>query len=93
MSIISICLIIHTSITFLVTVPGCGKGYLGPGGLDEGGKYFNCTGGVAGYIDRQIFGEHMYKAPINLYETKQYYDPEGEIFNKYLISAVSNLEC
>lgn len=77
MSLIVVCLVIHTCITFFVNVPGCGEGYLGPGGLDEGGKYLNCTGGVAGYIDRYIFGEHIYKAPIKLYETTQHYDPEG----------------
>ncbi|KAL3284534.1 hypothetical protein HHI36_018692 [Cryptolaemus montrouzieri] len=70
-------IVVHTCITFLYNVPGCGKGYLGPGGLDDGGKFYNCTGGVSGYIDRMIFGEHMYKAPIPMYETKQYYDPEG----------------
>lgn len=70
---------LHTMITFLVEVPGCGKGYLGPGGLHEHGKYFNCTGGVAGYVDRKVFGEHIYKHPTcqKVYETDVYYDPEG----------------
>ena len=72
--------IIHTCLTFLVDVPGCGRGYLGPGGLEDGEKHVNCTGGVAGYIDRAVFGNHMYKHPPceKLYETKVYYDPEGE---------------
>ena len=40
------------------------RGYLGPGGLAEGGSYSNCTGGAAGYIDRVIFGEaHIYQTP------------------------------
>ncbi|XP_018335503.1 heparan-alpha-glucosaminide N-acetyltransferase [Agrilus planipennis] len=71
--------IIHTSITFALNVPGCGKGYLGPGGLDQHGKYFNCTGGAAGYLDRLFFGNHMYHTPTchKLYETVQYFDPEG----------------
>ena len=39
----------------------CCRGYLGPGGLAEHGKYFNCTGGAAGYIDRLVLGEsHLY---------------------------------
>lgn len=65
--------------TFLSDVPGCGKGYLGPGGLDDGEKYFNCTGGVAGYIDRAVFGNHMYKhaACKRVYENVVNYDPEG----------------
>lgn len=70
---------LHTCITFLVDVPGCGRGYLGPGGLDDFGKFFNCTGGVAGYIDRKTFGNHMYKnaACHRLYETPLNFDPEG----------------
>lgn len=77
--IVTFIIFIHTCVTFLAEVPGCGKGYLGPGGLDDGGKYYNCTGGIAGYIDRSIFGEHMYKTPPchEMYETKVYYDPEG----------------
>lgn len=40
------------------------RGYLGPGGLAEQGKYQNCTGGAAGYIDRLVFGNnHMYGHP------------------------------
>ncbi|XP_023026506.2 heparan-alpha-glucosaminide N-acetyltransferase [Leptinotarsa decemlineata] len=89
---VSLLVFIHTCITFLVDVPSCGRGYLGPGGLDEGGKYFNCTGGVAGYIDRAVFGHHMYKHPAcqKVYENVVYYDPEGilgtltSIFTVYL---------
>ena len=37
------------------------RGYVGPGGLHDGGGTFNCSGGAAGYIDRQFFGEqHLY---------------------------------
>ena len=32
-------------ITFLLPVPNCPTGYLGPGGRHEHGKYYNCTGG------------------------------------------------
>ncbi|KAI4470555.1 hypothetical protein MML48_1g03820 [Holotrichia oblita] len=73
------CVFLHTMITYLVAIPGCGRGYIGPGGLHEHGKYFNCTGGVAGYIDRAIFGEHMYHHATchSMYETTQYFDPEG----------------
>ena len=40
-------LFIHSCVVFLMPVPdGCPTGYLGPGGLHEGGKYFNCTGGA-----------------------------------------------
>ena len=39
------------------------RGYVGPGGIADGGLYSNCTGGAAGYIDRLIFGSHMYQHP------------------------------
>ncbi|XP_046571349.1 heparan-alpha-glucosaminide N-acetyltransferase-like isoform X1 [Haliotis rubra] len=67
-------------ITFALSVPGCPRGYLGPGGLHEGGKYENCTGGAAGYIDRLIFGDsHIYRNPTAkaIYKTSMPYDPEG----------------
>ncbi|CAF3898060.1 unnamed protein product, partial [Rotaria sp. Silwood1] len=32
-------------ITFLLPVPNCPTGYLGPGGKHDHGKYWNCTGG------------------------------------------------
>ncbi|XP_019864996.1 heparan-alpha-glucosaminide N-acetyltransferase-like [Aethina tumida] len=72
-------IIIHTCVTYLVEVPGCGRGYVGPGGLDEHEQFVNCTGGVAGYIDREVFGRHMYKGAVcrKVYETKQLFDPEG----------------
>ncbi|KAF5294452.1 hypothetical protein FQR65_LT01578 [Abscondita terminalis] len=72
-------ILVHILITFLVEVPGCGRGYLGPGGLEDYGHHLNCTGGAAGYIDRLVFGEHMHKKPscYVLYETKVNYDPEG----------------
>lgn len=73
-------ILVHTLITFLLYVPDCGRGYLGPGGLQDHGHYANCTGGAAGYIDRVVFGQHMYKKSTChiLYETSVYYDPEGK---------------
>ncbi|XP_078619791.1 heparan-alpha-glucosaminide N-acetyltransferase-like isoform X2 [Branchiostoma floridae x Branchiostoma japonicum] len=87
-------LLIHLIITFLLPVPGCPTGYLGPGGplLGDGVEYLNCTGGAAGYIDRLILGSHMYQTPTVrvLYKTKVAFDPEGilgsltTIFNCFL---------
>ncbi|KAM4704112.1 heparan-alpha-glucosaminide N-acetyltransferase-like [Rhinophrynus dorsalis] len=71
---ISLCL------TFLLPVPGCPKGYLGPGGIGDYGQYPNCTGGAAGYIDKWLLGEdHIYHHPTCkvLYKTTQPFDPEG----------------
>jgi len=68
---------VHIYITFMVEVPGCGKGYLGPGGKSDNGSYFNCTGGAAGYIDMIILGKNrIYKTPScnNMYNCGEF-DP------------------
>ncbi|XP_039607023.1 heparan-alpha-glucosaminide N-acetyltransferase isoform X1 [Polypterus senegalus] len=79
-----ICIIIVETIwlclTFLLPVPGCPLGYLGPGGIGDFGQYPNCTGGAAGYIDRWFLGEnHIYQNPSShvLYQSTVPYDPEG----------------
>ncbi|KAJ8247763.1 hypothetical protein GJAV_G00250040 [Gymnothorax javanicus] len=67
-------------LTFLLPVPGCPTGYLGPGGIGDFGQYPNCTGGAAGYIDRVLLGEeHIYRNPSSrvLYLSTMPYDPEG----------------
>ncbi|XP_069835380.1 heparan-alpha-glucosaminide N-acetyltransferase-like isoform X3 [Dendropsophus ebraccatus] len=67
-------------LTFLLPVPGCPTGYLGPGGIGDFGLYPNCTGGAAGYIDKWLFGQnHIYNHPTckELYKTTQPFDPEG----------------
>uniref|UniRef100_A0A8D0ZZT7 Heparan-alpha-glucosaminide N-acetyltransferase catalytic domain-containing protein n=1 Tax=Sus scrofa TaxID=9823 RepID=A0A8D0ZZT7_PIG len=52
------------ALTFFLPVPGCPTGYLGPGGIGDLGKYPNCTGGAAGYIDRLLLGDdHLYQHP------------------------------
>ncbi|XP_074532015.1 heparan-alpha-glucosaminide N-acetyltransferase isoform X1 [Halichoeres trimaculatus] len=66
-------------LTLLMPVPGCPTGYLGAGGIGDNGLYPNCTGGAAGYIDRWMFGDNMYRYPTckELYLTTQPFDPEG----------------
>uniref|UniRef100_A0A4W4H557 Heparan-alpha-glucosaminide N-acetyltransferase catalytic domain-containing protein n=1 Tax=Electrophorus electricus TaxID=8005 RepID=A0A4W4H557_ELEEL len=67
-------------LTFLLPVPGCPRGYLGPGGIGDVGLHPNCTGGAAGYIDRWLLGEsHIYQTPSSrvVYQTIVPYDPEG----------------
>lgn len=40
------------------------RGYLGPGGLADGGSYENCTGGADGYVDQTVLSVyHMYAYP------------------------------
>uniref|UniRef100_A0A2C9JQJ3 Heparan-alpha-glucosaminide N-acetyltransferase catalytic domain-containing protein n=1 Tax=Biomphalaria glabrata TaxID=6526 RepID=A0A2C9JQJ3_BIOGL len=71
---------LHCAITFALDVPGCPRGYLGPGGLEQSRQYFNCTGGASGYIDRLFFGEkHIYQSPTSqeVYKSTVPYDPEG----------------
>ncbi|XP_068176914.1 heparan-alpha-glucosaminide N-acetyltransferase isoform X2 [Antennarius striatus] len=71
---------IWLSLTFLLPVPGCPTGYLGPGGIGDMGLYANCTGGAAGFIDRWLFGEkHIYQTPSSrvIYLSHIPYDPEG----------------
>ncbi|KAK5600509.1 hypothetical protein CRENBAI_017503 [Crenichthys baileyi] len=66
-------------ITFLMPVPNCPTGYLGAGGIGDDGLHPNCTGGAAGYIDRWMFGDNMFRYPTckELYRTGQPFDPEG----------------
>ncbi|XP_071337481.1 heparan-alpha-glucosaminide N-acetyltransferase isoform X2 [Trachinotus anak] len=66
-------------ITFIMPVPNCPTGYLGAGGIGDNGLYPNCTGGAAGYIDRLMFGDNMYRYPTckMMYHTTQPFDPEG----------------
>ncbi|XP_048484368.1 heparan-alpha-glucosaminide N-acetyltransferase [Plutella xylostella] len=75
---------IHLTVTLTVAAPGCPRGYLGPGGLhlSEHGNYSlqNCTGGISGYIDREILGpSHLYQHGTfkDIYHTTVPYDPEG----------------
>uniref|UniRef100_A0A671XNH9 Heparan-alpha-glucosaminide N-acetyltransferase n=1 Tax=Sparus aurata TaxID=8175 RepID=A0A671XNH9_SPAAU len=67
-------------LTFVLPVPDCPMGYLGPGGIGDMGLYTNCTGGAAGFIDRWLLGEnHIYQTPSSrvIYATRMPYDPEG----------------
>ncbi|CAF3282215.1 unnamed protein product [Rotaria socialis] len=67
-------------VVYLVPYENCPAGYLGPGGLDENGKYENCTGGITGYIDRVIFTDkHLYQYPTcqAVYGCNIAFDPEN----------------
>lgn len=80
----------HTLITFLLPVPDCPKGYLGPGGYHDFGKYTNCTGGAAGYIDRLVFGSHMYNKTHNpVYGIILPHDPEGMTNDSFFLFFLS----
>jgi heparan-alpha-glucosaminide N-acetyltransferase len=71
-------------ITFWTPYPGgCPTGYIGPGGLADGGRHPNCTGGISTYIDNRLFGRnhtYMWGTFILPYETAiQSHDPEGAL--------------
>lgn len=85
----------HTLITFLLPVPGCPRGYLGPGGkYDHRGKYINCTAGAAGYVDRLIFGNHTYSETENpVYGPILRYDPEGILHDSRIPFFLSLFRC
>jgi heparan-alpha-glucosaminide N-acetyltransferase len=72
-------LFVYCMLLFLLADEGCPRGYLGPGGWHDHGKYFNCTGGATGYIDRVVLGKNMYQNPTNkeIYLGTQAFDPEG----------------
>ncbi|XP_070501262.1 heparan-alpha-glucosaminide N-acetyltransferase [Chironomus tepperi] len=64
---------------FGVNAPNCDRGYNGPGGIHEYMSHKNCTGGIAGYIDRTILGvNHLYqRAKIRSVYDALPFDPEG----------------
>ncbi|ESO82197.1 hypothetical protein LOTGIDRAFT_135049, partial [Lottia gigantea] len=71
---------VFIGLTYGLPVPGCPKGYTGPGGISEDGQYKNCTAGAAQYIDRLVLGEHhiyQYPTPQEMYQTSMPHDPEG----------------
>ncbi|XP_076277651.1 heparan-alpha-glucosaminide N-acetyltransferase [Lasioglossum baleicum] len=67
---------VHCVLTFCLKVPGCPTGYLGPGGLHDDGKHYDCAGGAAGYIDRIVLKEPHLHHSATVYNAGPY-DPEG----------------
>uniref|UniRef100_A0A1B0CSM6 Putative heparan-alpha-glucosaminide n-acetyltransferase-like protein n=1 Tax=Lutzomyia longipalpis TaxID=7200 RepID=A0A1B0CSM6_LUTLO len=70
---------VHLALAFGLSVPGCGRGYLGPGGMHEMTHYNHCIGGATGYIDRKILTlDHIYQHPTakQVYGSEAF-DPEG----------------
>lgn len=71
---------VHLVIIFWLPVPNCPTGYIGPGGIHDGGRYNNCIGGATGFIDRKIIGKsHMYQhvRAGSVYDETMPFDPEG----------------
>ena len=71
---------IHTILTYVLPVPECPRGYIGPGGLHDYNAHPNCTGGAAAYIDKLIISpQHLYKGNTArlIYLNSGAHDPEG----------------
>lgn len=76
-------LMAYLLITYVSKLEGCPRGYVGPGGLGDYGQYPHCTGGVALYLDQEIFGyDHIFTNPTtkDVYKTGMF-DPEGFLGN------------
>ena len=70
-------------ITYVTKLDGCPRGYTGPGGIGNWGQFPDCTGGVALYLDKKIFGsDHIFTGPtcLEVYQTG-IFDPEGFLGN------------
>lgn len=73
---------IYVYFTFLFDFnsPTCPRGYLGPGGHTEAGRWSNCTGGAAAWLDHLILGQnHLYNdhEVKEIFKTQVSHDPEG----------------
>ncbi|KAI5639277.1 heparan-alpha-glucosaminide N-acetyltransferase [Phthorimaea operculella] len=74
---------IQVCVSMLVAAPGCPRGYSGPGGLhlsEHGDNSLqDCTGGIASYIDRKLFGSShlMMTNYASVYKTYVRHDPYG----------------
>lgn len=75
------CIALYIYATFYFTYDtACPVGYLGPGGQTDNGAYFNCTGGAAGWIDRELLGtNHLYnnRGLEKVFGARLTLDPEG----------------
>ena len=74
---------IYLGVQFLWPVPGCPTGYLGAGGLADGGAYPTCTGGAHRVWDSALFGAHFDQHPTcsgsdGVYQCGPH-DPEGAL--------------
>lgn len=71
--------LIYLIFIFGISAPNCDRGYFGPGGIHDNMRHFNCTGGIAGYIDRTVLGQnHLYqRAKIRSIYNALAFDPEG----------------
>lgn len=85
---------VHLLVIFLLPVPNCGAGYLGPGGIHEMAKHNGCIGGASGYIDRILLSQsHLYQGSraARIYDEAVPFDPEGPFGSLLSIVHVSSI--
>ncbi|GMT06385.1 hypothetical protein PENTCL1PPCAC_28559, partial [Pristionchus entomophagus] len=83
-----------SALTFFIRIPGCPVGYSGPGGVGDQGEFANCTGGLFGWVDRWVLGNHIYTgAPVKSVYDALDIDPEGIMgtFNSAILVAAGVL--
>lgn len=91
-------LAIYVFVTFFLDYDSkCPAGYIGPGGLTEGGKYANCTGGAAAWLDRLVLGtNHLYhdREVKQVFQTQVTHDPEGILgCTTSILLTLAGLQC
>lgn len=92
-------LCLHGWITFHLKMPGCPRGYIGPGGYQDNAQYYNCTGGAANYIDLVLVGPgRMWdRGPASEVYHAVSYDPEpllgtlSSIYHVFLGTVAGNI--
>lgn len=80
LALVALLAVAHAAPMLWAPQPGCARGYLGPGGIGDGGALANCTGGFAARVDRAVFGaRYMLAEPPcrALYATRAAVDPDG----------------
>lgn len=65
-------------LTFIPKLENCPRGYIGPGGLSDHSKFYNCTAGISKWLDLTLFSEnHVYpRNPVK----HAYFEPEAKVF-------------
>lgn len=80
-----------------VAAPNCPRGYSGPGGITDDGRFEGCTGGIYRYIDVQLLGEeHIYHgAAVTYVYGGNNFECEGfmGIMNAILLAFLGTLVC
>lgn len=80
-----------------VAAPNCPRGYSGPGGITDDGRFEGCTGGIYRYIDVQLLGEeHIYHgAAVTYVYGGNNFECEGfmGMMNAILLAFLGTLVC